>query len=60
MLTLAQCRLTDPRLVHLSDEELLKIRDELYKIGKIALADFSARQSGSTPSPLVIYPTRNE
>ena len=60
MLTLAQCRLSDPRLARLSDEELLKVRAELYNFAKLGLQDFFEKQGGSTSSPVVIYPSSHE
>lgn len=59
MLTLAQCRITDPRLALISDEELLKIRDEVYKFAQVAVCDFIQKQTGSMVSPVVIYPNIN-
>ncbi len=60
MLSLDQCRRKDPRLAHLTDEELLKIRDQLYAIGTITLSDFFSKLSGSTVSSVVIYPLHDE
>ena len=57
MLTSDQCRSSDPRFTHLSDEEVLKIRDELYKIAKIGLADFLHKNGGSHVHHEVTRPT---
>lgn len=37
MLSLDQCRKIDPSLANLPDEELLKLRADLYDLGAIAL-----------------------
>ena len=40
MLSLEQCRKIDPGLNDLSDEDLLKVRDELYNLGNIGFQDW--------------------
>lgn len=40
MLSLEQCYDIDPSLRSLSEEEVLKIRDQLYALGEIAVDDF--------------------
>ena len=47
MLTLEQCRQIDPDLSKLSDEELAKIRDALYKLGQIIFDDWLTETYGS-------------
>lgn len=59
MLTLDECRRTDPRLTSIPDEEMFKIREAVYVLAKISLDDYLRKQTGSTVSPLVIYPSPN-
>gem|GEM_PF-4760665 len=60
MLSLDQCRKhLPPGLANITDEELLKIRNELYTFGRLGLESFF-KQSGSTSSPLVIYKEPHE
>lgn len=40
MLTLEKCRKINPALSNLSDKELLRVRDELYTLGEIAMDDY--------------------
>lgn len=47
MLTLEQCRQIDPELNKLSDEELVKVRDALYKLGQIIFDDWRTETYGS-------------
>lgn len=47
MLTLEQCRQLDPELNKLSDEELTRIRDALYKLGQIIFDDWISERHGS-------------
>ncbi|PYS20547.1 MAG: hypothetical protein DMF72_20785 [Acidobacteria bacterium] len=47
MLTLEQCRKIDPELNKLSDEELIKVRAALYKLGHIIFDDWISEKSGS-------------
>jgi hypothetical protein len=47
MLTLNQCRQIDPELEKLSDEELAKVRDALYKLGQIIFDDWLTETHGS-------------
>ncbi len=57
MLTLDECRSTDPRLANIPDEEMFRIREAVYVLAKISLDDYLNKQTGSTVSPLVIYPS---
>ncbi len=47
MLTPEQCRQLDPELKGLSDEELTRVRDALYKLGQIIFDDWLAETRGS-------------
>ena len=47
MLTLEQCRRIDPALNRLSDDELTKVRDALYKLGQIIFDDWLTERRGS-------------
>ena len=47
MLTLEQCRQIDPELNKLSDEELKRVRDALYKLGQIIFDDWLTEKHGS-------------
>jgi hypothetical protein len=47
MLTLEQCRQIDPELKKLSDEELTKVREALYKLGQIIFDDWITEKRGS-------------
>ena len=47
MLTLEQCRQIESELGELSDEELTKVRDALYKLGQIIFDDWLAERHGS-------------
>ena len=47
MLTPEQCRQIDPELNKLSDEELTKVRDALYKLGQIIFDDWLTERHGS-------------
>lgn len=40
MLSLKQLREIDPSLSHLSDEELIEIRDKLYELGELIWDDW--------------------
>jgi hypothetical protein len=47
MLTPEQCRQIDPKLNKLSDEELTRVRDALYKLGQIIFDDWLTEAYGS-------------
>jgi hypothetical protein len=47
MLTPKQCRQIDPELNRLSDEELTRVRDALYKLGQIIFDDWLTDRCGS-------------
>ena len=47
MLTPEQCRQIDPQLNRLSDEELTKVRNALYKLGQIIFDDWLTEAYGS-------------
>jgi len=47
MLTLEECRHLDPTLKKLSDEELTKVRDALYELGRIIFDDWRSTNFGS-------------
>ena len=46
-LSLKQCRRLDPSLARLSDKELKNVRDELYQVGELVVADWFAKQEVS-------------
>jgi len=56
MISLERCRSLCPELADQPDEVILKIREEVYQLGKIALADFLEKKGGSNNSSLVIFP----
>jgi len=47
MLSLEQCRKICPSLENLSDEEVLKIRENLYDGGSLALESWVKKNGGS-------------
>lgn len=47
MLSLEQCRKLCPSLVGLSEEEVVKIRDNLYEGAQLALESWAKKKSGS-------------
>ncbi len=49
MLTLGQCRKTDPRLRDLSDEELTQVRDDAYHLVRIVFSVMQNGQSSKSP-----------
>jgi hypothetical protein len=49
MLTLEQCRKTDPRLSDLSDEEIATAREILYDLAELAIRDFLRNKAGFQP-----------
>lgn len=52
MLSLGQLRKIDPNLAHLSDEEIIEIRDSLYDLGGLVFDDWLENGDGSK------YPVR--
>lgn len=49
MLSTEQCYKIDPSLKNLSEEELLKIRDELYQLGQLALENWRSERGSKNP-----------
>lgn len=47
MISLEQCRTIDPRLKELSDEEVIRIRENLYEGAQLALESWAKNNSGS-------------
>jgi len=43
MLSLNECRKYDPKLAGLSDEDLRKVRNELYALGRMALQSYTQK-----------------
>lgn len=59
MISLTDLRKIDPRLIEVSDEELIKIRHSLYSLGQLALEDFIEEKTGSK-LPLRVYGLEND
>jgi hypothetical protein len=52
MLSLTQLRKIDPALAHLSDDEIIEVRDSLYDLGGLVFDDWLENGEGSK------YPVR--
>ena len=47
MLSVEQLRKIDPDLAHLSDDEVLRVRNTFYELGQIMYEDWEAQRGGS-------------
>lgn len=56
MLSLEELRKIDPTLSDLSDAELIKVRNDLYKLGQIVFDDWASEDRSGSKFPVkVIY-----
>lgn len=54
MLTLEQCRQAHPDLAHMSDNEILELRDACYRMAELAYSHWKREsRAGSNASPEV-------
>jgi len=60
MLTLEQCRRIDPDLAHLSDEDLLALRDKLYAVANTALDSLGRHEASKIANAPALLPERGK